>query len=1080
MIKRVIAGVLSAALCTSAASGGALALDLSDVLPVPEAGVTADEPVSTAPVTTVAAATTAAAATTSAAAATTVTTAATTAATSAVTTTAATTAPEPTATVELGESITAAVYEDGSVLIKGDGAMNDYRSSPFENLKIKSVLIESGVTSIGNAVFRGCDELAAVGSSELTDGVLDLPDSIKSVGSSAFEGCTSIKEIKLGSGAESLGGFAFANCTGITSLTVPANVTSMERGVFSGCTELTELTLPYAATMAACTAADGETNPDRSVTDLFYDEHWNWGNSSFDSSAYKLTKITITGGDKIPQHAFANLKCLTKVDLSGTKITSIDKYAFSSCTSLADVKLPDSLKNIGEYAFLDCAAVKEFALPDGLETIGWAAFGNCTGISKLTVPESVTSMERNMLCGCTELTELTLPYAATDAVCTDMDGNTNPDHSVTDLFYDEHWNWENISTDFTDYKIRKITITGGEKVPQYAFANFSCLTEIDLSGTKTVFIDAYAFYNCSALTDVKLPDTLTVLGDYSFSKTSIAALPDNGRIAALGNGVFADCQKLDVTTFPESYTSIGMSTFQNCKGIKTFTVPESVKALGKMSFSGCTEMTELTLTYAATEASCTEANSSATPDNSVTDLFYDQHWNWENSAFDSSLYKLTKITLTGGGKIPQYAFSNFGCLTEVDLSKSSITQIDQYAFNNCTALEEIKLPESLTSIGKAAFNNCSAVKEFALPQELKAIYEYAFAGCTGLNRLVIPDSVTLMERMMVNGCYALETLQLPYAATNAKTAAADGDVNPDNSVADLFIDQHWNWENNNMDFSRYNISKIIITGGERIPKYAFSNMSTLREVDICGADIKSIEPYAFNECTGLTAAEIPETVAEIKENAFAGTNADIFVYGKETALADAALTEGYAGTIHGYNESAAKTCADANEYKFQPLDGSSVISPSFISMAVGDTYKIKTGPNGVSFVSSDDKTAAVDKNGVITALAKGSAVIEATASDGTSYTIDVEVRPQPALYTLGDVNEDGKIDAKDASAVLVAYSRSSTGADNGLSAAQAKAANVNGDALVDAKDASAILAYYALASTSEGSVPSLEEFLKKD
>ncbi|MBR5165255.1 MAG: leucine-rich repeat protein [Ruminococcus sp.] len=283
-----------------------------------------------------------------------------------------------------------------------------------------------------------------------------------------------------------------------------------------------------------------------------------------------------------------------------------------------------------------------------------------------------------------------------------------------------------------------------------------------------------------------------------------------------------------------------------------------------------------------------------------------------------------------------------------------------------------------------------------------------------------------------------------------------------------------------MDFSRYNISKIIITGGERIPKYAFSNMSTLREVDICGADIKSIEPYAFNECTGLTAAEIPETVAEIKENAFAGTNADIFVYGKETALADTALTEGYAGTIHGYNESAAKTYADANEYKFKPLDGSSVISPSFISMAVGDTYKIKTGPNGVSFTSSDDKTAAVDKNGVVTALAKGSAVIEATASDGTSYTIDVEVRPQPALYTLGDVNEDGKIDAKDASAVLVAYSRSSTGADNGLSAAQAKAANVNGDALVDAKDASAILAYYALASTSEGSVPSLEEFLKKD
>ena len=435
MIKRVIAGALSAALCTSAASGGAFALDLSDVFPAPAVGVTADEPVSTAPVTTTAVATTAtttAVTTTSAAAATTVTTAATTAATSAVTTTVTTsTAPEPISTLELGESITAAVYEDGSVLIKGDGAMNDYKSSPFENLKIKSVLIESGVTSIGNAVFRGCDELAAVGSSELTDGVLALPDSIKSVGSSAFEGCTSIKEIKLGSGAESLGGYAFANCTGITNLTVPDNVKSMERSVFSGCTELTELTLPYAATAESCATAEGEVNPDHSVVDLFYDEHWNWENRSFDASSYKLAKITITGGDKIPQHAFANLSCLTEVDLSSTKITSIDKYAFSGCTSLADVKLPASLKNIGDYAFLDCSAVKEFTLPDGLGTIGLAAFGNCTGISSLTIPDSVTSMERNMLCGCTELTELTLPYAATDAVCADMDGEVMYKQNLT-------------------------------------------------------------------------------------------------------------------------------------------------------------------------------------------------------------------------------------------------------------------------------------------------------------------------------------------------------------------------------------------------------------------------------------------------------------------------------------------------------------------------------------------------------------------------------------------------------------------------------------------------------------------------
>ncbi len=80
-------------------------------------------------------------------------------------------------------------------------------------------------------------------------------------------------------------------------------------------------------------------------------------------------------------------------------------------------------------------------------------------------------------------------------------------------------------------------------------------------------------------------------------------------------------------------------------------------------------------------------------------------------------------------------------------------------------------------------------------------------------------------------------------------------------------------------------------------------------------------------------------------------------------------------------------------------------------------------------------------------------------------------------YSLGDVNEDGKVDAKDASMVLVAYAKSSTGAEHGLTEAQAGAANVNGDALIDAKDASFILAYYAMASTAEGTVPSMIEFM---
>ena len=79
---------------------------------------------------------------------------------------------------------------------------------------------------------------------------------------------------------------------------------------------------------------------------------------------------------------------------------------------------------------------------------------------------------------------------------------------------------------------------------------------------------------------------------------------------------------------------------------------------------------------------------------------------------------------------------------------------------------------------------------------------------------------------------------------------------------------------------------------------------------------------------------------------------------------------------------------------------------------------------------------------------------------------------------LGDVNEDGKIDAKDASAILAEYSIMSTGGDGNFTASQKQAADVNADTKIDAKDASSILSYYAMASTATDEVPSMEEFMK--
>ncbi|MBR3421212.1 MAG: hypothetical protein IKG98_04025 [Ruminococcus sp.] len=94
-----------------------------------------------------------------------------------------------------------------------------------------------------------------------------------------------------------------------------------------------------------------------------------------------------------------------------------------------------------------------------------------------------------------------------------------------------------------------------------------------------------------------------------------------------------------------------------------------------------------------------------------------------------------------------------------------------------------------------------------------------------------------------------------------------------------------------------------------------------------------------------------------------------------------------------------------------------------------------------------------------------------TGEGGTTTT---ETTPTTQTLPLGD----GKVDAKDASFILVAYAKASTGGEDGLTDEQRAAADVNGDGRVDAKDASTVLAYYALISTATGEVPTLEEFAR--
>ena len=130
----------------------------------------------------------------------------------------------------------------------------------------------------------------------------------------------------------------------------------------------------------------------------------------------------------------------------------------------------------------------------------------------------------------------------------------------------------------------------------------------------------------------------------------------------------------------------------------------------------------------------------------------------------------------------------------------------------------------------------------------------------------------------------------------------------------------------------------------------------------------------------------------------------------------------------------------------------------------------ETTTTGSTTIATGSKTTSTGSTSQTTAATS-------TGEQGTTTTVTTTPE-QPDVKDLGDSNGDGKVDAKDASLVLVSYAKASTGNGDGLTEQQRAAADVNGDGKVDAKDASTILAYYALVSTTTGEVPTLKEFAK--
>ena len=278
--------------------------------------------------------------------------------------------------------------DQGKLTISGNGAMGDCsREYDFNKGKwyttakwgvgIKSIVIESGVTSIGNSAFSGCTNLTSV----------KIGNSVTSIGDYAFDYCTGLTSIAIPNSVTSIGNFAFNSCTGLTSVTIPDSVTSIGDYAFYNCTGLTSVTIPNSVTSIGGSAFSDTAWYDNQPDGLIY-----------------AGKVAYQYKGEMPDNTSITIK-------DGTK--EITDGAFEDCTSLTSVTIPDSVTSIGTAAFLNCTGLTSVTIPNSVTSIGSFAFSSCSGLTSVTIPDSVTSIVEYAFCGCTGLKSVTIPDSVT-------------------------------------------------------------------------------------------------------------------------------------------------------------------------------------------------------------------------------------------------------------------------------------------------------------------------------------------------------------------------------------------------------------------------------------------------------------------------------------------------------------------------------------------------------------------------------------------------------------------------------------------------------------------------------------------
>ena len=377
----------------------------------------------------------------------------------------------------------------------------------YDCFSLTSITIPNSVTSIGYVAFSGCNSLISMtvengntvyDSRENCNAIIEtstntliagcqntiIPNSVTSIGKSAFEGCFSLTYITIPNSVTSIGYCAFFGCSTLTSITIPNSVMSIGDRAFSSCSSLISITIPNSVTSIGWTAFAACS----SLTSIIVEN----GNTAYDSR----------------ENCNAIIETSTNTLIAGCQNTII----------------PNSVTSIGYRAFESCSSLSSITFPNSVTSIGYCAFDGCTSLDAIYV-EATTPPTLG------EYSFISTPSPICYIPC-----GTKAAYEASD--------WAQYVSEFVEEGCSPIQKCGDNLYWEYADG----VLTITGTGEMYDFlaaIDAPWYDVCDSIISITMPEEITKIGDYAFGGCSlVGSITIPKSVKEIGRRAFEECTSL--------------------------------------------------------------------------------------------------------------------------------------------------------------------------------------------------------------------------------------------------------------------------------------------------------------------------------------------------------------------------------------------------------------------------------------------------------------------------------------------------------------------------------------------------------